>query len=293
MKFHSFHEFLKESSEIRYEFLSEAAWQAAFINHVADCVPLTPDIVKLIFDNKKTIAFHVTDTENLLKMASQFKAKNAISCFTYCTEKKLTETKLTPHTKGGILLQLEGNLLFSLNKDSMSKPDPSGRRWILSSNFPAKFQTELQKWLWSKEGGNFDGVELRESKTKWLAFLKKYIPFIESLVEKYAQDIRRYCDMFFSWEDPSDTEQDEDDYNEVVVNQIKIQSVLINKKVFLQQAEESDLSKILEVCEKTLKAKVEIAENEQAILKWFHDKGGVTDYSALIKGKEKYGKDFW
>jgi len=277
----------------------EVAWIDDPMNHIMDCVPLTDTIVKLIFDNKRTTAFHITDAQHALgrvnaMMNSESDERKSLSCFTYCTEKKLKDTKITPHTGGGVLYYLEGNLLFSLNKDSMSKPDPSGRRWILNHNFPAKFQDELRNWLWSKEegGGNYDTLAFKDSKNKWSAFLRRYIPFIEGLVKKYAQDIRRYCDMYYGYQDPAETEQNEDDYNEIVINDIKVKEVLLNKKIILGYAKEEDITRLIEDFKK-VSVNVEVAENEQDVLNWFHKRGGITDYSTLIKGKEKYGVKFW
>jgi hypothetical protein len=282
----------------------EVAWTDNIINHIPDCVPLTDTIVKLIFDNKITTAFHITDATHALGRAnaimnSESDTRKSLSCFTYCTEKKLTDTKITPHTGGGVLYCLEGKLLFSLNKDSMSKPDPSGRRWILNRYFPAKFQDELRNWLFSKQACELDGQEyncdrpaLAESKNKWSAFLRIYIPFIEGLVKKYAQDIRRYCDMYWGWQDPAETEGNEDDYNEIVINDIKVKEVLLNKKTILEYTKEEDINSLIENWKK-LSVNVQVAENEQDVLNWFHKRGGITDYSTLIKGKEKYGDKFW
>ena len=287
--------------ESSYDFLiEEVAWKDDIMNHISDCVPLTNKIVKLIFDNKRTTAFHITDGVHALgranaMMNSKSDVKKSLSCFTYCTEKRLTDTKITTHTGGGVLYYLEGNLLFSINKDSMSKPDPSGRRWILNKKFPAKFRNELKDWLWSKVDGqeyNYDRISFGDSKSKWSAFLRRYIPFIESLVEKYAQDIRRLCDMFWGWQDPATTEEDEDDYNEIVINDVKVKEVLLNKKTILEYGKEEDINKIIEDWKK-LSVNVQVAESEQDILKWFHERGGITDYQALIKGKERYGDEFW
>jgi len=279
----------------------EVAWLESIRTHIMDCVPLTDTIVKLIFDNKKTTAFHITDAQHALgrvnnMINSESDRRKSLSCFTYCTEKKLTDTKITPHTGGGVLYYLEGNLLFSLNKDSMSMPDPSGRRWILNYNFPAKFTDELVTWLWSKEEGegNYGSVssDYDVDSKKWLAFLRRYIPFIEGLVEKYAQDIRRLCDMYYGYQDPAETEQNEDDYNEIVINDIKVKEVLLNKKIILGYAKEEDITRLIEDFKK-VSVNVEVAENEQDVLNWFHKRGGITDYSTLIKGKEKYGVKFW
>jgi hypothetical protein len=37
---------------------------------------------------------------------------------------------------------------------------------------------------------------------------------------------------------------------------------------------------------------VVVAESEQDVLKWFHERGGITDYYTLIKGKEHINADW-
>ena len=98
--------------------------------------------------------------------------------------------------------------------------------------------------------------------------------------------------MFWGWQDPATTEEDEDDYNEIVINDVKVKEVLLNKKTILEYGKEEDINKIIEDWKK-LSVNVQVAESEQDILKWFHERGGITDYQALIKGKERYGDEFW
>jgi hypothetical protein len=68
--------------------------------------------------------------------------------------------------------------------------------------------------------------------------------------------------------------------------------ILWTKKTILGYAKEEDITRLIEDFKK-VSVNVEVAENEQDVLNWFHKRGGITDYSTLIKGKEKYGVKFW
>ena len=117
---------------------------ASYKTHMGNSIPLTPTITKLIFEGKKSVAFHISDIYHIKDLMSLEGTKKPISCFTYY--KDMETTKITPHTKGGVVYLLEGDLLFSYNKDAMSSPDESGRRWVSTDNFPHKFQDELLEW---------------------------------------------------------------------------------------------------------------------------------------------------
>jgi hypothetical protein len=269
-------------------------WTDSYKMHINHSIPLTPTITKLIFEGKRSVAFHISDIDHNKDVMSLEGTKKPISCFTYY--KDMETTKITPHTKGGVVYLLEGDLFFSLNKDSMSIPDESGRRWISSSNFPSKFQNELFEW----RGKNSMPTDYY-SKKEYYIYLKKYIPFIEGLVKKYVEEIRRFCNLYWS-----DSEgEKEDDYNEIVLSNIKVKEVLLNKDVIIgydsdmpalyddnSNFEDTQLNQIIDEWEKK-SIKVVIAENKDEVLKWFHKNGGITDRYEFIKGKEAYGVKFW
>ena len=269
-------------------------WTDNYKWHIGDSIPLTPTITKLIFEGKKSVAFHISDIDHNKDVMSLEGTKKPISCFTYY--KDMENTKITPHTKGGVVYLLEGDLLFSLNKDAMSKPDESGRRWISSNNFPSKFRNEMCEW----RGKNSIPTDFY-SKKEYYIYLKKYIPFIEGLVKKHVEEIRRFCNLY--WWDSEGVK--EDDYNEIVLSNIKVKEVLLNKDVILgydsdmpalyddnSNFEDTQLNQIIDEWEKN-SIKVVIAENKDEVLKWFHKNGGITDRNEFIKGKERYGDKFW
>ena len=118
---------LFENFDLTY-YLNESSvpkWTDNYKMHVLDSIPLTPTITNLIFEGKRSFAFHISDIDHNNNIMALEGTKKPISCFTYY--KDMGETKITPHTKGGVVYLLEGDLLYSLNKDSMSRPDESGR----------------------------------------------------------------------------------------------------------------------------------------------------------------------
>ena len=270
-----------------HDFIYESyAHQGDIFFHIIEGeVPLTPTISRLLFDNKRVNAFHITDPNHASKMLRHhFRGKESLSCFSYCIEEIVKRTKITPYTLGGVLLHLEGDLLFSLNKDAMSKPDSNGRRWIDNWNFPTKFRAELNRWISSKGNGKeLINLIKTEDKDIRLALLREYIPFIEGLVKKYAQEIKSVCDMYWTTDL---TEGWPIDYNEIVLGNINIRGILINRPVFLKYESEASLLNIVEELELISGDKVEVIYREEDILQWFHERGGVTNYKEHVKGKE-------
>lgn len=266
-------------------------WTDTYDSHMIDCIPLTPTIVKLIFGGKRSVAFHISDIDHNDDIMALEGTKKPLSCFTYY--KDIENTKITPHTKGGVIYLLEGDLLFSLNKDAMSRPDESGRRWVLINNFPSKFQDEYLEWR------NKNDRPFKEDENEWTVYLRKYLPFIEGLVKKHAEEIRRFCNLYYK-----DSDNKEDDYNELVLSNIKVKEVLLDKDVVLGYDSDASLyddghdfgdTRLKEIIEdwKKKSIKVVIAENKDEVVKWFHENGGISDYAEFIKGKERYGDKFW
>lgn len=268
-------------------------WTDNYKMHMIDSIPLTPTITKLIFEGKRSDAFHISDIDRNDDIMALEGTRKSLSCFTYY--KDIENTKITPHTKGGVIYLLEGDLLFSLNKDAMSVPDESGRRWVSTRNFPSKFRNEYQEWR------NKNDRSFKEDENEWTVYLRKYLPFIEGLVKKHAEEIRRFCNLY--WSDSEGVK--EDDYNEIVLSNIKVKEVLLNKDVILgydsdmpalyddnSNFEDTQLNQIIDEWKKN-SIKVVIAENKDEVLKWFHKNGGITDRYEFIKGKEAYGVKFW
>ena len=90
-------------------------------------IPLSPPIWKRIWpDDVRATVFHVTDNkgfDNLVKMQGK---KRSISAF---TEMRGNYFSQGVQTSGGVIAEIDGNILMAAPQDIMSAPDKTGRRW--------------------------------------------------------------------------------------------------------------------------------------------------------------------
>jgi hypothetical protein len=113
----------------------EVAWQQStskmifdFGNKFSIKIPVSSAILDKIFPDKiRTTVFHVTDIkggENLIKLQ---KKKKTISSFFFMDTSYLIQGV---KGGGGVIAELDGNVVVSAKSDIMSMPDKTGRRWI-------------------------------------------------------------------------------------------------------------------------------------------------------------------
>ena len=113
----------------------EVAWQQStskmifdFGNKFSIKIPVSSAILDKVFPDKiKTTVFHVTNIkggENLIKLQ---KKKKTISSFFFMDTSYLIQGV---KGGGGVIAELDGNVVVSAKSDIMSMPDKTGRRWI-------------------------------------------------------------------------------------------------------------------------------------------------------------------
>jgi hypothetical protein len=120
-----------------YQYLTEVQWQgslseklfkpaAGMANGV--WIPLSNAQLKKIQPKQvRTKVFHVTGYgENVKKIVKLQGSKKSISAFTSMNSLAL---KTGIQGGGGVIFELDANVLGSFSDDIMSKPDKSGRRW--------------------------------------------------------------------------------------------------------------------------------------------------------------------
>ena len=110
----------------------EIAWLKSASEHIffADLhIPLTSKMLKRALNTKlpRARVFHVTNQQYLDDMIKMQGTKKALS----------TATKLHPETiergvnvRGGLVFELDADVLVSAPNDIMSRPDKTGRRWL-------------------------------------------------------------------------------------------------------------------------------------------------------------------
>ena len=136
--------------------------QGTSIGFEAFWMPLSPSIMKRIWPKEvRATVFHVTNETGYRTIKKMQGKKAGISAF---FEMRGHYFGQGIQTSGGVVLELDANILGAFNQDVMSAPDPSGRRWVqlsfMKGRFGEKDLSKYQKGLQDLVGG----------------LLKKYLP---------------------------------------------------------------------------------------------------------------------
>ena len=90
-------------------------------------IPLSSSIFKRVWpDDIRTTVFHLTDVDGLDKLVKLQGKKKSISAFTSMDRYYYSRGV---QTAGGIVAEIDGNVLIAAPTDIMSRPDNTGRRW--------------------------------------------------------------------------------------------------------------------------------------------------------------------
>ena len=141
----SFQQYLKE----------EVAWLQSTSKMVFDFgqissmkIPLTSKTMTWIFNVQlpRVTVFHVTSgigLQNLIRLQNK---KKSISAF-FNMHASFIDSGIK--TEGGLVAELDANILMSSKSDIMSMPDKTGRRWVELYNIDPKEKThkEFEKML--------------------------------------------------------------------------------------------------------------------------------------------------
>ena len=111
------------------------AWQQSTSKMIFDFgdkfsikIPVSSAILDKIFPDKiKTTVFHLTDVTKVEKLIRLQKKQKMVSSFFFMDTNYLT---MGIKTGGGVVAELDGNVVVSAKSDIMSMPDKTGRRWI-------------------------------------------------------------------------------------------------------------------------------------------------------------------
>ena len=111
--------------------------QGSHIGFEAFWMPLSSSIMKRIWPKEvRATVFHVTNELGYRKIIKMQGKKAGISAF---FEMRPNYFGQGIQTSGGVVLELDANILGAFNQDVMSAPDPSGRRWIQLSFMKGRF----------------------------------------------------------------------------------------------------------------------------------------------------------
>jgi hypothetical protein len=155
-------------------------------------------------ENRATV-FHVTDVEGYEGIKKMQGKKQSISAFFEMQNRYFSKGI---QTQGGVILELDANILSAWREDVMSSPDKSGRRWIQLSYFGGMYRVQ----------DDIDAM-LKDLSELIKDLLKKYIPGQHahkvSLYNATDKDLANYWQKLSFWL------KKEKDYRKIMGNVVK------------------------------------------------------------------------
>jgi len=126
-------------------------------------IPISGPMFKRIWpDTIRSTVFHVTDHAGLGKLKKLEGGKKTISAF-FSMMSRYMETGVA--TSGGVVVEMDADILISARDDIMSEVDKTGRRWVELSWF--EYQT--------RDRSQFSKIE-KDLTTLIVGLVKKHIP---------------------------------------------------------------------------------------------------------------------
>jgi hypothetical protein len=133
----------------------DVAWQQSTSKMIFDFgqiatmkIPLTSKTMEWIFKVQlpRATVFHVTSGIGLGKLKRLQNKKKAISAF-FNMDADYIDSGIK--TEGGVVVELDANIIMSSKSDIMSQPDKTGRRWVELYNIDPKekMHKELEKMV--------------------------------------------------------------------------------------------------------------------------------------------------
>ena len=247
----TFKQYLKEGPPAWTESLSVMIFDLPRYEFKDVKIPLSPTIFKRIWpDAIRSKAFHVTDFDGVAKLKRLQGGKKSISAF-YNIKPASIEDGI--QTDGGFVVEMMADILVAAPDDIGSQPDKTGRRWLVWSTILKelgggskikKMEKDLEKLLieilvkndlgpykkglttselnkaWIYLGKNSDG------KTKSL-IIKNYIDGMEKIMKKYSKPLQSIFKDYTKKRtlDPDEDSGDTELWDELVVNNVKIEKV--------------------------------------------------------------------
>jgi len=106
-------------------------------------IPLTSKTMSWIFNVQlpRVTVFHVTSGIGFEKLIRLQNKKKSISAFFNMTADYIDSGI---KTEGGVVAELDANILMSSKSDILSQPDKTGRRWVALYNIDPKYKLEKE-----------------------------------------------------------------------------------------------------------------------------------------------------
>jgi len=106
-------------------------------------IPLTSKTMTWIFNVQlpRVTVFHVTSGIGLKNLKRLQNKKKAISAF-FNMRADYIDSGIK--TEGGVVVEMDANIIISSKSDIMSQPDKTGRRWVALYNIDPKYKMEKE-----------------------------------------------------------------------------------------------------------------------------------------------------
>ena len=227
-------------------------------------IPLSSSIFKRVWpDDIRTTVFHLTDVDGLDKLVKLQGKKKSISAFTSMDRYYYSRGV---QTAGGIIAEIDGNVLIAAPTDIMSRPDNTGRRWtafraisgrekfgriddltiksiakdveklfkqLITTYYPDKLQPYSKKL--ANTQWQYIGAHPLSDKRKIIA---DYIDGMEKIIKKHSAKLRGVFTRYL------DRRRTDDAWDEIIVNDIKIKQVHILTSDWAGREDESRLKRL-------------------------------------------------
>ena len=263
-------------------------------------IPLSSSIFKRVWpDDIRTTVFHLTDVDGLDKLVKLQGKKKSISAFTSMDRYYYSRGV---QTEGGIVAEIDGNVLIAAPTDIMRRPDNTGRRWtafraisgrekfgriddltiksigkdveklfkqLITTYYPDKLQPYSKKL--ANTQWQYIGAHPLSDKRKIIA---DYIDGMEKIIKKHSAKLRGVFTRYL------DRRRTDDAWDELIVNDIKIKKVHVLTGDWAGREDESRL-KLLDNRLKKLKIPASIHDSEL----------GLQDYIMKMADKETGRED--
>ena len=230
---------IKSTSDLVFEVGSQGSASSALK------IPISGPMFKRIWpDTIRATVFHVTDHNGLGRIKKLEGGKKSISAF-FSMMSRYMETGVA--TSGGVVVEMDADVLISARDDIMSEVDKQGRRWVMMSWFAnaqlgrtgpkfGKVEKELNKLigdlvkkhlskgagakpydLWSnmKRHLEGDGQKLR-------LVIKDYFDGVEKVIKRNKKVMG---DIFYGY--AKSKRMTDNAWDEQIVNNIKVKTIHI------------------------------------------------------------------
>ena len=257
----SFKQYIKEGPNDPLSTWGQVSWSILSNNNFF-WLPLSSKILeRALGRNRRITALHVMDPESIFQLVKLQNSSKSISTFTEYRRRPMTLVKTGIESGGGAVVEVEGDILLNYQEDAYTEVDSQGRRWFNPFDFKVNdrrgaekhlkiYKKKLNKLFYKDIISAYDKIKENElnddppnikrigptddekvkfyfdnmiTKQEKAKIIKKYYDFADKMMRDEHDRILE--PFFYSVGASSNAE-----YNEIVLNKIKIKKLYIYDK---------------------------------------------------------------